>query len=256
MIWCLHGNLGHASDWDLLSSHPDSPYRGEMIRKVDLWRYLCCDSVPMDKFGAVFAAEVAAQDPNPYLIAYSMGGRLALEALLAAPSLWQGATLISVHPGLASASERLSRQVHDAEWSVKAHQLDWTDFLSEWNQQEVLGPLPSDMADRHLLQPRSAQVARAFNIWSLGLQQDFRTLSTQISCPVQLITGEHDHKFTALASEFNFPNSSHQIIPDTKHRPLWEAPEKTLSVLPPVKSTPPVSGSDTYYAPSSCSTSS
>lgn len=230
MIWCLHGNIGHPSDWDILNNSGHN-LTGEIIRKVDLWRYLDCRSIGLEEFGDIFTSEVAAQDPNPYLIGYSMGGRLALNALTAQPNLWRGAALISTHPGLKTEEEKVTRRTNDAIWSAKALQSKWSDFLEEWNTQSVLGDLPTGMADRHLLQPRSLAVARAFCAWSLGEQRDFRELSRTIPCPITLITGEEDKKFTQLATEFNFPNSLAITIPTAKHRPLWENPTAVISTL-------------------------
>ncbi len=235
MLWALHGNLGQSSDWDILTSHPlgqrGAGGQGQPIRKVNLWRYLSCRSISMEEFGEIFASEVAAQDPAPQLIAYSMGARLALHALLAAPSLWTSATLISVHPGLQTDEERRLRRIRDAEWSALALQKDWSSFLTAWNAQPVLGAVPDTLADRHLLQPYAHEIARAFCAWSLGTQADLRTAVASVPTPVTLITGERDHKFTQLATELTFPNSQHLIIPDTGHRPLWEAPSAVAAAL-------------------------
>jgi len=72
------------ADWDILSSE-GSPFQGELIRKVDLWRFQECRSIGLQELGEIFSSEVAAQDEAPVLIAYSMGARLALHALLARP---------------------------------------------------------------------------------------------------------------------------------------------------------------------------
>jgi len=231
MLWCLHGNLGMSADWDILSQHPESPYRDQMIRKVDLWRYLACRSISLKEFGDIFCSEVAAQDSSPSLMAYSLGGRLALHALASQPDLWKSATLISTHPGLSSEEEKTNRRILDAEWSAKALQLPWGDFLKEWNQQSVLGPTTKNLPDRYLLQPRNHEIARAFCAWSLGTQDDHRQTSEKITCPVLLVTGAQDVKYTNLATQFRFPNAEHQIIPEAQHRPLWENPEGTLRAL-------------------------
>jgi len=102
------------SDWDILSELPSM--QEQTIRKVDLWRYLACRSIGLQEFGEVFASEVVAQDPEPYLVGYSMGGRLALHSLIAQPKLWKGATIISAHPGLSTEEERVARRRKDAEW--------------------------------------------------------------------------------------------------------------------------------------------
>ena len=230
MIWCLHGNIGLPADWDILSSEL-SPFKGEVIRKVDLWRFQECRSIGLVEFGEIFSSEVAAQDQAPILIGYSMGARLALHAMSARPDLWKAVVLISAHPGLKDKDEQKARLVSDAEWSAKALSKDWGRFLAEWNDQTVLGEVPDGLSDRYLLQPRAQSVARAFNAWSLGGQEDFREKVTDVMCPARLIVGEEDWKYRSLASELQLPNASIEVIPKAKHRPLWEQPSATLDVM-------------------------
>jgi len=222
MIWCLHGNIGMTSDWDILSELPSM--QEQTIRKVDLWRYLACRSIGLQEFGEVFASEVVAQDPEPYLVGYSMGGRLALHSLIAQPKLWKGATIISAHPGLSTEEERVARRKKDAEWSALALKGDWAEFLNTWNAQTLLGDFPSTLADRYLLQPRSQEIARAFCAWSLGAQEDLRGKLSEVSIPIELVTGDQDEKYMKLAEEMNFSNVDRIIIPNAGHRPLWENP--------------------------------
>ena len=227
MIWCLHGNIGRGQDWSLLSQLELTV----PVRKVDLWRFQECESIGLEKFGELFSSEVQAQDSEPYLIGYSMGGRLALHAALAAPHLWKGVGLISTHPGLKTESERIRRRQTDAEWSVKAHRVKWSHFLQEWNAQAVLDSPTENIGSREGLFTRRHAIARAFNAWSLGSQDDLREASSAVSCPVSLITGERDPKYTSLNAEFQFPNCSHHVISGAGHRTLWDAPSLCLPLL-------------------------
>ena len=230
MIWCLHGNIGMVSDWDVLSAS-GSPLRGQVIRKVDLWRYQECRAIGLKEFGEVFASEVAAQDKEPILVAYSMGARLALQALQAAPKLWKAAVLMSVHPGLEDDGQKVARRQKDAEWSAMALQSDWKGFLTAWNAQAVLGEPPEGLGDRRLLQPRSHAIARAFCSWSLGAQPDMRSALSEVEAPVKLMIGSLDTKYCALAESFVGECFSHYMVSDTGHRFLWENPEKTFQGL-------------------------
>ena len=232
MIWCLHGNISLAADWDILNQHESSSFKGQTIRKVDLWRYQECRSIGLEEFGEIFASEVAAQDDEPYLIGYSMGGRLALHALLAKPDLWKGVTLISAHPGLKTEKERVRRRASDAVWSTKALKMKWGAFLNEWNSQEVLNSVAKGLANRQLLQPRSQAIARAFNAWSLGNQKNHSEMVSKVSCPVKVITGERDYKYTELCKVFNFPDMETFVIKHAGHRTLWDNPEECFDSFP------------------------
>ncbi|NWK57179.1 alpha/beta fold hydrolase [Verrucomicrobiaceae bacterium N1E253] len=233
MIWALHGAVGRPADWlglsDALRAH-GLPLRGE-VRRLDLWRFLDCCPMPLSQFGDTLASEIARVDDEPILIAYSMGGRLALHALIARPELWKAAVIISAHPGLQEESERAVRRAQDAIWSARALKGDWREFLEQWQAQSVLADGPA-MPDRMQLKDRRTSVARSFVDWSLGAQQDLRPQLRAVSCPVLWLSGARDEKFTALAEEVVpfFQNASHQVLEDCGHRVPWEKSEAFAGV--------------------------
>ena len=153
MIHALHGNLGSGSDWTALGI--------EDLRAVDLWSWQeQHPGITLTKFGEAFAAEVEAIDPQPILLGYSLGGRLALQAMTARPFLWKAAILVSTHPGLASENEREERLETDHRWASRARVEDWAEFLESWNRQPVLASsMPS--AAQVSLESRREAVARS-----------------------------------------------------------------------------------------------
>jgi len=99
--WCLHGNVGLAADWREVGRHLASHQFS--TRAVDLWRFLECEPMPLERFGATFNADAAGSSARVgprVLVGYSMGGRLALHALLEPGHPWQAAVIIGAHPGL------------------------------------------------------------------------------------------------------------------------------------------------------------
>lgn len=86
---------------------------------MDLWRFLDCCPMSMPEFGRALNREAEAVTGRKILVGYSMGGRLALHALLEG-GLWDAAILISPHPGLESEEERAARRAGDAEWGSRA----------------------------------------------------------------------------------------------------------------------------------------
>ena len=66
------------------------------VRALDLYSA----RQPMENVGA-WLREMAADDAEPVLLGYSMGGRLALEALVEDSSAWAAAVIVSAQPGLA-----------------------------------------------------------------------------------------------------------------------------------------------------------
>lgn len=225
MIWCLHGAVGMADDW--LEFARAMRGAGHEVQAVDLWSHLDDGGCPFGEFADRLATLVAGCDPDPMLLGYSMGGRLALHVLLASPQVFRGGVIVSAHPGLQSEEDRILRMASDAHWAAHALTGEWGAFLELWNQQAILaGDIPG--ADRRLLEARRAAVARGFTEWSLGKQADLRPGLANLELPVLWLTGERDEKFTVLGREVARQSSSvqHEVLSDAGHRLPWEAPDR------------------------------
>lgn len=224
--WCLHGAMGSANDWREFG-HAVARH-GIETRAVDLWRHLDCCPMPMMEFGRVLNAECCGLargvGRKPVLLGYSMGGRLALHALLDENPPWQAAIIVGAHPGLASEAERIARREGDAEWGARALQGDWREFLTDWNAQPVLAdsvknPPPSSQ--------RRREIARSFIDWSLGAQESLWDELPNIRVPVLWVVGERDEKFCAIAERAValIPNGKLVVISDAGHRVPWDCPK-------------------------------
>lgn len=231
MIWALHGAVGMSADWRDFASNPMIKGDAGELRKLDLWRFLDCCPMPLSQVGDTLAEEITRIDPAPVLLAYSMGGRLALHALLARPDAWKGAIIVSAHTGLNDEAEKAERREKDATWSALALKSDWTDFLSQWEGQSILSSSDS-LPDRLQLKTRRASIARSFIDWSLGAQQNLLDKLPSIHCPVLWVTGQSDEKFTRVGSlaEEKLADGDHQIVPDCGHRVPWEKPEQFVGL--------------------------
>ncbi len=232
MIYGLHGAVGSADDWEPLASSL-ARNLGATMTPIDLWRFLEGERVSLSEFGALLNAEVRAQvgqGEAADLIGYSMGGRLALHALIDEPGLWRSAVIVSAHTGLEEA-QRPARLAHDAVWAELAECGDWADFLKQWNAQGVLAN--DVMPDRKRLEKSRNAVARSLRDWSLGSQQDLRDQLHTISCPVLWVVGEKDAKFRAIAEQAigMLPNARLEVVTSAGHRVPWEQPEKFHSLV-------------------------
>ena len=232
MIWCLHGTLGQAGDWDAFSQALAK--KGKICRGVELWRFLECEGLSLVDWAAAFNAEVkAAGEEENVMVAYSMGGRLGLHALLESPELWNRAVIVSAHPGLKEESARLERMASDAAWAGQALTSDWQQFLQKWDAQPVLGERAEQKSDPRIkLVNRRRAIARSFMEWSLGKQENTAVRFGELTCPLLWVTGERDEKFTALAAETvsDLPKGRHEVLP-AGHRVPWEKPEEFVNLV-------------------------
>ncbi len=220
MIHALHGNLGSPRDWDALGL-PE-------LRAVDLWGWQeRFPGLSLEEFGRRFADEVAASDSEPVLLGYSLGGRLALQALAARFDLWKAAILVSTHPGLTDDGKKAARRESDRAWARRARELPWSEFLQRWNGQGVLAGQPVP-AGQEKLEERREEIARAFDSWSLGRQEAMEANLADIDLPVLVVAGERDEKFASLSERFRALGKEVEmaVIPGCGHRLPMESPER------------------------------
>lgn len=223
MLWCLHGFLGHGADWDALRATwpPDLP----PLRTPNLFA-----TTPRDEslaaFGERFAAEVANVDPAPLLLGYSLGGRLALHAILARPSLWRGAVVVSAHLGLTEDRERAVRRTSDAEWARRFEQEPWADVLRDWSAREVFGGRAQSLS-REETRYDLAALAHALDEWSLGRQDDLAPRLASLTMPILWIAGADDPRYVAQGERAaaGAPSIRLAVAPGAAHRVPWEAGE-------------------------------
>ncbi len=217
----LHGNLGSTADWEALSL--------QGLQAIDLWSF---SSLSFGEFADELATTLTEGLERPFLVGYSLGGRLALHAMARHPERWSGALILSAHPGLCCVEDRLARRISDEIRARDAREMEWGAFVEKWNRQAVLEG-GSANSSQLALEPRREAIACAFESWSLGRQEDLRRSLSSFRSPVRWITGEKDEKFTRLGAEMEdvFANFHHVVIPGCGHRVLQEEPGEVVRAL-------------------------
>ncbi|MBP6785308.1 MAG: alpha/beta fold hydrolase [Verrucomicrobiales bacterium] len=222
-IIALHGNLGSPADWEAIGLPG--------LRAIDLWDY---SALSFFEFAHELATTLTHGLEKPILAGYSLGGRLALQAMAMHPERWSGAVIVSAHPGLCCVEDRLARRISDEIWAKDAREMEWGAFLEKWNRQPVLASREKAISgDQLALESKREAIALAFETWSLGRQEDLRRSLRSFHIPVLWITGEHDEKFTRLGSEMAdvFSDFRQEIIPGCGHRVLTEKPEEVARLI-------------------------
>jgi len=229
----LHGALGAPGDWTALAADLKLP--PARCGYVNLYQRAALSGEK--NLRDLLLAAVPGKGPV-VLVGYSMGGRLALQTMLASPDDFAGAVVVSTHPGLKDEVAEARRLKQDREWARRARALPWEDFLSRWSLRPIFSfgrdvrEWRKDLADtwrdgRTALETRRTFVADALDTWSLGVQGDLRGPLSRLEKPIFWLAGAQDAKFAKLAKEAADLHSlaEHQVIADTGHRVPWESPE-------------------------------
>lgn len=180
----------------------------------------------MPEFGKRLNAEAAGEvsrGQRRVLIGYSMGGRLALHALLEGGP-WDAAVIVSANPGIRNVEEASARRGSDTVWATKALTTNWADFLAEWSSQPILGGAMRDEREDKKLIQRRREIARSFVDWSVGNQEALWDRLSEIDIPVLWVAGEKDEKFVDMAEEAAETSGRFEmaIAPEAGHRVPWE----------------------------------
>ena len=206
-------------DVDLVA--PDAPGHGRCTnRRLDL---------------ADYATYLASSLPRSIYVGYSMGGRTALHVALRHPDRVSGLVLIGATPGIEDPDERLARRAADETLARHVQESPLDDFLDEWLTQSLFATLPRDawnLEDRRRNDPEG--LAASLRLAGTGTQESLWPRLSEIACPVIVVTGELDAKFTDISrrmvTSFRTP-AEHVIVPGCGHAVHLERPKTVASIV-------------------------
>lgn len=166
------------------------------------------------------------------LMGYSLGGRLAMHALLDNPARWKAGIIISSHTGYKKDHERAARLAADAAWADRFENERWEKVLSDWNAQPVFAGMDFPMI-RHEHQFSRKELGSILRLCSRGHQDDLSASIQNFQLPILWICGKLDPTFPAAAKNLHFshPLSRVEIVEGAAHRVPWEQPEKFLKII-------------------------
>ena len=227
-LWCIHGNLQLPSVWDQFSeaffvdseSHERAPLT---LYKENLWELA---EFTYESWTRSFLDKVSAitSDEKPWVMGYSLGGRLALHAILEKPDLWKGAIIIAAHPGVSESTEKSAQLAREKKWAARFMKDPWEMVLSEWDRLSVFGGLESTIWRKEEDYPRQI-IAKMMTGFSKASQKNMMPLLTLLkSPPILYVTGEFDKKYSDIGATLATlsPNIKHIVIPRACHRVPWE----------------------------------
>ena len=187
VITALHGFLGLPADWDFLPFDVITP--------------------PLD----------AIPTSGDTLLGYSMGGRLALRALIDGAK-YERAVIVSA--GISVDAERMQR---DEAWARRFESEEWPSLMRAWNAQPVFGghAMPRDERDFD-----RAELARMLRTFSPAALPPLAPRLHEIAIPVLWVVGANDAKYVAESKRAmeSLPNAQLFVCEGAAHRVPWEQP--------------------------------
>lgn len=236
----LHGFTGDRSTWSPLADElanrwrvlvPDLPGHGETT----------FDDEPthatMPATTETLAQMLATLGVGTVTVmGYSMGGRLALFAALTAPSVVTGLVLESASAGLANPDERAARRARDERLAAFTEERGIAPFVDVWTEQPLFATQPLALRRRlraQRLAQRPAGLAASLRGMGTGAQPWLGERLGELRCPVLLLTGADDPRFTRIAGDLarRIPGARHVVIAGAGHAVHLERPEACRQAL-------------------------
>ena len=239
-VVALHGFTGQSADFDPLRAclgpsfaltAPDLPGHGTKAHLRQLNDYALSSHLDL--------ISEAAQSPQVTLLGYSMGGRLALHWAIAHPERIRRLILVGASPGLAAPEAQEERRLADATLADFIRTRGLEAFFKYWHNQTFFQPLmrlPKERLDPILA--RRAQndpegLALSLENVGTGTLPSLWHRLKEIRFPVDLVTGEHDAKFTHVAREMgaHLTKARHSTIEGAGHAVHLERPDDLAMLL-------------------------
>ncbi|KAA6186027.1 alpha/beta fold hydrolase [Thiohalocapsa marina] len=229
----LHGLTGEGADWRLW------PRDAPPALALDLPGH-GGSPAPAADFGDEIARLLSALPASvDHLAGYSLGGRVALSLIAAAPRRFRAAIILSAHPGLMDAAARDARRAADRRWIALLQTAGIEAFVDAWQAQALFATqqrLPASVRraqrQRRLAQDADA-LARSLACFGLAEMPDTRQALAHWPGRLDWIVGGADRKFATLAREVQTrrPDTRLHVLPGIGHNPLLEAPRQLTTLI-------------------------
>jgi 2-succinyl-6-hydroxy-2,4-cyclohexadiene-1-carboxylate synthase len=190
-------------------------------------------------FAACDAYLRAVADGRPITLAgYSMGGRVALHAALSPGVPVARLVLVGASPGIANASERAARAADDAALAARIETIGLEAFVREWGAQPLFAGMPrgvAELVEEDRLRNTASGLAAALRGLGTGVMPPLWGRLGELVMPVDLVVGERDEKFGAIAERMAalLPSARVVVVEGAGHAVHLEAPDAVVELLAP-----------------------
>lgn len=230
----LHGFAGTGRSWDAVVRR--LPAERYTALAPDLRGHGAARGARPITFDAAVADVLAAAPPRFALAGYSLGGRLALLAALAAPERVVRLVLVATTAGIADVAERTARRRADERLAAELATLTIERLADRWLAQPLFAADPPEAQAR-----ARADIARND---PLALAAALRGLGTgamtpvwerlgELTMPAVVVVGARDAKFGGLGARLAaaLPDARLVVVPGAGHALVREAPEAVADAI-------------------------
>lgn len=234
-ILFVHGTFGQASDWKAVREH--------------LHKLIDCSSSALDLPGhagrplgvgqnafeqLVHAVRDEIKQPS-IVVGYSLGGRVALHAMLChdVELPVQGLILEGANPGIEDLSARSERAHLDAQRATEIARIGLTAFLDKWYQMPLFGFADHDddarakLVNKRAAHKDPAAIAQIVRDASPGRVPSLWTALSTLSVPLAFVHGAKDQRYADIGERLRLtcPDAQVHSIADAGHNAHNDHPE-------------------------------
>jgi 2-succinyl-6-hydroxy-2,4-cyclohexadiene-1-carboxylate synthase len=230
----LHGFTNTGACWDQVRAALPERYRP--VAPDIRGHGTASDARPVSLTAVVSDVGGVATGPCE-LVGYSMGGRIALHVALALPERVRRLVLIGASPGIADPAARAERRSADERLAAEVEQMTIEAFARRWAQTAVLADQPPSVqaaVAEQRLRNTPAGLAQALRGLGTGALPPLWERLAELTMPVELVVGERDEKFRAIAEEMGksgLTRAQMHVVSGAGHAVHLEAPEAVAEVI-------------------------
>jgi 2-succinyl-6-hydroxy-2,4-cyclohexadiene-1-carboxylate synthase len=170
------------------------------------------------------------------VVGYSMGGRLALRAVLRDPRAFRALVLLGATPGIEEDGRRRSRKAADDELA------DWMEtagiqaIVNHWERQPVFAAQPWELVERQRrgrLSHQPARLAAMLRATGQGVLAPVWDELHKLALPVLAVAGERDDRYAQIAERMarEIPLGQAAIVSQAGHAAHLERPDEFSDLL-------------------------
>jgi 2-succinyl-6-hydroxy-2,4-cyclohexadiene-1-carboxylate synthase len=228
-----HGFTQSAKSWTTFQRLLESRLPGATTIAIDLPGHGDAES-PADLDLWASADLLADQGGPGVYVGYSMGGRVALHTALAHPDVVDRLVLIGATAGIDDPDERAARRAADERLADHIEAVGVGTFIDEWLTNPLFAGLTDATAQRaDRLRNSPAGLAASLRATGTGTQTPLWDRLGEIECPVLVLVGEHDAKFTELGRRLvcGLSRGELVVVPGAGHSVHLEQPDATVDAI-------------------------